>query len=234
MQTKCSICGGPAVGRGFCKKHYRAFMKHGDPMVRANLRGVPFEMRYQIDGDCWLWIGSTNTSGYGIFTEGGERTAHRVSYKRYRGPIPPGMHVRHTCDCPQCVNPDHLVLGTHADNMGDLRERGRAYRAPGAANMAAKLTEDQALAVMQDARTCEAIALEYGISPATVDSIRNGHSWKHLFDESLRKARHAAGRRRLTEQERVAIAVDPRTQHEIAAAYGVSQTSVSVIKRKHV
>lgn len=234
MKTLCSLCSAYVVGRGFCKQHYRAFMKYGDPLHRANLRGVPFHERYTVDlkTQCWLWIGSTDTCGYGIGRFAGEVSAHRASWALTHGPIPPGMHVLHRCDKPACVNPAHLYLGTHQDNMADLRAKGRAYGAAGEANQGAKLTEQQARAIMADPRKRQVIATQYKVTAAAVDAIRNGKTWNHIFDESVRAERIAAGPRRLSAVERAAIAADPRTQVVIAAAYGVSQSLVSAIKRK--
>ena len=234
MRAVCSVCGSPAVGRGYCKNHYRAFMKHGDSTHRENLRGVPFDGRYHPDPDtgCWLWVGGVNSDGYGTWSAHGETKAHRGSWVMHNGGIPEGMHVLHKCDRPNCVNPDHLFLGTHQDNMADLRKKGRAYGAAGEQNFGAKLTEEQALMVMVDSRTAQVIAEDYGISKEAVDLIRNGKSWKHLFTPLFREERiRAAGRKTLTAAERLAIFVDPRTQNEIARAYGTSQSTVSVIKR---
>ena len=182
MRTPCTICGLPSVGRGFCKKHYRAFMKYGDPLKAANLRGVPFHERYQVDPDtgCWLWIGATVTCGYGIYTAHGEKNAHRVSWVMCHGPIPNGLHVLHKCDRPECVNPEHLKLGTHQDNMRDLREKGRAYGAAGEANRSAKLTEAQVLKIVDDTRSARRIAQEYGVTDAAIQGIRQGRTWKHI------------------------------------------------------
>lgn len=75
---------------------------------------------------CWLWIGSKTGSGYGKLKRKGKfYTAHRVSWEVYNGPIPKGMLVLHTCDVRNCVNPKHLFLGTHQDNMDDMVRKGR-------------------------------------------------------------------------------------------------------------
>lgn len=235
MRTPCTICDAPSIGRALCKKHYRAFMKYGDALESANLRGVPFHLRYQIDNQtgCWIWVGSTVTSGYGVWFAHGERTAHRGSWVLHNGAIPPGMHVLHDCDRPECVNPAHLRLGTHQDNMRDLRERGRAYGAKGEANFGARLTESQAMNIMADSRSCTVIARQYGITRESVDNIRNGRTWSHLFDEDVKAKRLATGPKRLSPVERQHIVSDTRKQSDIAAAYGVSQGFVSAIKRRH-
>ena len=233
MRTPCKICGLPSVGRALCKKHYRAFMKYGDPLESKNLRGVPFEKRYVLDpqSGCWLWIGSTVTDGYGVWKAHGQRAAHRGSYVMHRGAIPDGMHVLHSCDMPNCVNPAHLRLGTHQENMADLRAKGRAYGAAGAANKAAKLTEVQAMSIMADPRSCAKISIEYGISKHSVDNVRNGKTWSTLFDPQVKKQRLLAGPRKLTALEKAQIACDPRKQKDIAKEYGISQSQVSVVKR---
>lgn len=75
---------------------------------------------------CWNWTGYRNAGGYGTFGVAGKsHLAHRLSYELFVGPIPPGMHVCHSCDNPRCVNFRHLWLGTNADNMRDRGIKGR-------------------------------------------------------------------------------------------------------------
>lgn len=77
-------------------------------------------------GGCWLWTGCTYNHGYGSFLwDGRMQAASRVSWQMHNGPIPAGQHVLHRCDIPLCVNPGHLFLGTHEQNMADMRRKGR-------------------------------------------------------------------------------------------------------------
>lgn len=104
---------------------------------------VPFEQRFwrfvtfEPNTGCWLWTGNTTKFGYGMLVVGsmanGTRRpemTHRLSYEMHKGPITNGLCVLHKCDTPQCVNPDHLWLGTKSDNSLDAHSKGRAYRRP--------------------------------------------------------------------------------------------------------
>lgn len=77
---------------------------------------------------CHLWTAHCNREGYGTFKlEGKKARAHRVAWEIANGPIPDGLHVCHTCDVPECVNPSHLWVGTNTDNMRDCVKKGRHH-----------------------------------------------------------------------------------------------------------
>lgn len=78
------------------------------------------------ESGCWQWLGQIGWGGYGRVRSNGKSTgAHRWSYAYHVGPIPEGLDILHTCDNPSCVNPDHLVPGTHGENMKQMYARNR-------------------------------------------------------------------------------------------------------------
>lgn len=129
-RTTFGLCAAPACEiaaycKGFCKKHYSRLWRRGN--VNAGEFGFEFESRILKTDYCWLWVGALFKSGYGKFSRGDRKIrAHRASYELYVGKIPRGMQVLHRCDNPPCVNPDHLFIGTHMDNMLDMESKGRA------------------------------------------------------------------------------------------------------------
>ena len=83
---------------------------------------------------CWLWSGATKNGRYGyVQFRGRIWAAHRVAWHLTHGEIPPGLVICHKCDVEQCCRPDHLFVGTQADNMRDMREKGRARNGTGRA-----------------------------------------------------------------------------------------------------
>ena len=79
------------------------------------------------ESGCPLWLGYVTHKGYGqmSFPNGKRKTVHRVAYQEYKGPIPEGLCVMHTCDVRCCINPDHLRAGTNQDTMDDMNKKGR-------------------------------------------------------------------------------------------------------------
>lgn len=130
---------------------------------------------------CWLWTGYCNKDGYGRITiDATTRYAHRVSWFLQNGEIPNGAFVCHRCDTPACVNPDHLFLGTHQDNMDDKVAKGRASGQFGECNPRARFTTADVLAILKDSRPQIEIAASYGASLNAINHIKSGRRWAHL------------------------------------------------------
>jgi len=138
------------------------------------------------DSNCWLWTGVLNKKGYGSFyvrETGGKYVslrAHRAMYQMFIGPIPDGKFVCHTCDIPSCVNPAHLFIGTHKENMSDMVKKGRQHRPIGEKSNFSKLTEQQVREIFRETGSQRAIAKKYGISKGTVAFIKHRQTWAHL------------------------------------------------------
>lgn len=140
-------------------------------------------------GDCWNWTGGTFGGRYGQFRAGRRKVkAHRFAWETANGPIPEGQILCHRCDNMRCVRPDHLFLGTHADNAADrdAKGRGRTYRGPrpdqrGSANPSAKLT-DQNVSAIRDLRasgwTYRALAQAFDVSSSQIANVCKGRSWR--------------------------------------------------------
>lgn len=132
--------------------------------------------RGPFDG-CWEWCGATTASGYGVSASGwtaGSRLVHRRVYEAIYGPFDPALSVCHRCDNPPCFRPDHLFLGTAADNIADMVTKGRHSRA------AAKLTMAQAEEVRDLFRSGALwgeIAEVVGVPITVVRRVLNGTSY---------------------------------------------------------
>ena len=131
---------------------------------------------------CWLWTAGLRHFGHGTFWIDGKNVrAHRWLYEQVKGKIPNGMDLRHTCDEPSCVNPNHLLIGTHADNMRDKVERNR--QAKGETNGSAKLTEDNVreIRILKGfGFTGVELAKMYRVSSSNIYSILSSNTWNHI------------------------------------------------------
>lgn len=106
--------------------------------------------------------------------------ASRVAWSVYRGPIPEGIDVCHHCDFPPCVDPDHLFLGTHADNMADRNRKNRQARLRGEMAGRSKLTQDDALEIFEASGTLKELSKRYGVHFSTIWGIKRKRAWKHI------------------------------------------------------
>ena len=134
---------------------------------------------------CWIWEACKDAHGYGAFTvpkleDMGWRTekAHRLAWKFTYGEEPGLRHVLHRCDNPSCVNPDHLFLGTHQDNMKDMVRKNR--HAVGERSGASKLTEEEVLEIRSSPETATKLAKKYGVDLSTVCKVRRRVHWAHV------------------------------------------------------
>ena len=134
---------------------------------------------------CWEWAGGKNDAGYGIFCTSKMRIrTHRYCWELFNEPIPQSMELCHKCDSPPCINPDHLFIGTHAENMADMaqKRRGTKMGRPGEQNPAAKLTEEIAREIfaMKGQKIARVVADIFNVGTTAVYHIWHGHTWKHL------------------------------------------------------
>lgn len=192
---KCCIdgCDRWAWAKDMCHRHYDADRRHGSPHaeLQPRLPKMTPEERFQFyvikGADCWGWSGYTR-DGYGVLGIGRsqQEKAHRFSYELHKGPIPAGLHVLHRCDNPPCTNPDHLFLGTQADNQADMVAKGRhsfgAIGRSGEKHYMAKLTEDAVRMIRQTKAPARIMAKRFHVSESTIYMIRGGHVWKHITD----------------------------------------------------
>lgn len=136
-----------------------------------------FNKKYTIDENgCWLWNGARRGK-YGLFRFDNKiQSAHRVSYILHKGNIPDNMVIRHICDNPLCVNPDHLEIGTYQDNYDDRNKRGKFN---------SKLTGDQVKYILNSTIDIKELSALYNVSIDTIKRIKNGKSWVDFISNSF-------------------------------------------------
>jgi hypothetical protein len=186
--------------------------------------------------ECWQWTASKARGGYGqfCFQKRPER-AHRISYEITNGPIPPGLCVCHKCDDPGCCNPNHLFLGTNAENMTDKVEKGRQARVQGSDQGSSKLTEVDIpliVAAYESGLTLAEVGVMFGVRGETVRGILRGDEWPHV-PGSRPGCRPTV---KLTWDFVRAIRADYATgnftQKALAEKHGVHRASISFLVRR--
>lgn len=133
---------------------------------------------------CWIWQGA-KSQGYGYLNwEGRAQRAHRLSYRCFIGPLKPSEVVRHQCDNPSCICPDHILKGSHADNVADKILRGRQVAPPvrkGESHPMRKLTTKDVRMIRKlkaDGWHISYIAFKFSISEGHTYAILRGKNWK--------------------------------------------------------
>ena len=131
------------------------------------------------ESGCWIFTGCTTWDGYGRIRHNGEvKLAHVVSYEIFKGHIPAGLIVMHSCDVRCCINPTHLSVGSHNDNMKDMTNKGRQAILYGADNSNCKLHDDVIDEIVSryalEKISQRKLASEYGVSQQLISGIITG------------------------------------------------------------
>lgn len=185
-QLSCSVpeCQEYARFRGWCRKHYNRWQRHGDPTAGRTPNGKPLDwLKAAISlpsDECIEWPFSISSDGYGrVRFEGKFRPATHASLSLFGVPQPTphhkALHEPQVCHNRACINPLHLRWGFPAENTADRILDGTA--ALGAGNPAAKLTARQVERIRTDNRLHREIAADFGVSRSQVSRIKNGSAW---------------------------------------------------------
>lgn len=152
----------------------------------AARRYPPLEQRFwdkveKTDG-CWIWTANRRPTGYGIISLNGRYIqATHASILIHTGDLPPkGLFVCHTCDNPRCVRPDHLFVGTPAENTADMARKGRGWVPAGEQCSYAKLTENDVVFIRNSESAHSTLAARFGVSIRTIRAVRLRLNWKHV------------------------------------------------------
>jgi hypothetical protein len=134
--------------------------------------------------ECWAWLGAKDKYGYGRIGRGGlghrskTELAHRVSWELHNGTIEDNLFVCHSCDNPNCCNPNHLFLGTQFDNMKDAASKERVKR--GTAHHNVKLSPEKVKIIRESSIQNIRLSKEFGVDASVISEIKNGKAWTHV------------------------------------------------------
>ncbi len=136
-------------------------------------------------GDCWEYKKRINPNGYGLIkTRYGNKNASRAAWMAWKGEITKGLFVLHKCDNRLCINPDHLFLGTHQDNMNDMMQKNRQNKRPGEKHHTSIFMDEDIVEIRRlwdsGENTQASIARKYNAGIATIHNIVKRKTWKHI------------------------------------------------------
>lgn len=193
-----SDCTNKPKAHGLCPKHYERKRKHGNsltvlpkskpPLTKSKYKSANemFLDRFVAlsKNDCWEWEGFKTKEGYGRFEWKGKRyNAARFSYEYYLGKFDENLFVCHKCDNPPCINPEHLFLGTHKENMHDRDVKKRNFIPTGEKNPKAILNEDNVIEIrklLDSGHSLNELSALFKVSKDAIHNIKTKKTWGHI------------------------------------------------------
>jgi hypothetical protein len=165
--------------RRFCSRSCSNRNKETKPLLERFWAGV------EKTPDCWLWTKNRNR-GYGMICDvtapNRYRFVHRLAWEIHFGPIPEDLFVLHRCDVRHCVNPAHLFLGTHRDNVDDMMRKGRQGK--GIRNGRSRVTDEQVIEIRRlyslGKLSQGDLGRMFGVARSTIGMLVRGDTWPHL------------------------------------------------------
>jgi len=209
----------------------------GTPVIKKTRNRKHWPIRYRVNNNgCHICTSHfCPVENYPkISIKGRNKTIVRYLWENKNGTIQKGLVLRHTCDDYRCINLDHILIGTPADNIQDEIDRGRLAR--GERSGTAKLTNEQVKKILLDKTSSNiSLAKEYGVSHDTIYLIRSGRQWRHIEgDRQLIGRVHGIEHRdaKLTPEKVIKIRLSTETHRVIAKQYNVSHHAIGAIKRR--